>query len=171
MPRHGGHPPHPLRSDPRPQGSGSGVRGEAGAGLRGSLIVCCVAAQARVSIGSCPKPSTSSPSERTKRFRRSADVRFPARLVVVWGLRASERSSCIYRWSARFGPFWAESVTQSRRCCRNSQNPQTPFISRKLTGRARPPSPGICTLPTPSARLAGQQPFQNGLPGNHSGGI
>jgi hypothetical protein len=31
-----------------------------------------------------------------------------------------------------------------------------------LTGRARPPSPGICTLPTPSARLADQQPCQNG---------
>ena len=48
------------------------------------------------------KVGGSSPFERAN---QTGLVGIPARPVVVRGLRDSERSSCIYPWSARLGPF------------------------------------------------------------------
>ena len=48
------------------------------------------------------KVGGSSPFERANQIGL---VGIPTRPVVVWGLRASERSSCVYPWSARLGPF------------------------------------------------------------------
>ncbi len=63
-------------------------------------------------------------------------------------------------WPIR--PVWDQIRTQNCTLLQTPEDPQTPFISRKLTGRARPLSLGICTLPTPSARLADQAPQGKG---------